>query len=61
VNRATGDRIWEARCISTDLLRRVETIEKAGADAEPGPTWCCDGGRGAGRYPRLGDDWCAPV
>jgi hypothetical protein len=31
VNRAIGDRIREARRISTDLLRRIEAIEKAGA------------------------------
>src|SRR5687767_11897675 len=62
VNRATGDRIrGEARRISADLLRRVEAIEKVGADAELGPTGCCDGGRGADRYQGPGDAWCAPA
>jgi len=55
MNRATGDRIREARRISTDLLRRVEAIEKVGADAELGPTGYCDGGRGADRYQGPGD------
>jgi hypothetical protein len=55
VNRATSDRIREARRISTDLLRRVEAIEKVGADAELGSTGYCDGGRGADRYQGPGD------